>query len=45
MGKLNSWSKLKPAQIDHIEMKFSGPGVLTETLILDLDKVNISQAR
>lgn len=45
VGKLNSWSKLKPEQIDHIEMKFSGPGVLTETLILDLDKVNISQAQ
>ncbi len=43
IGKLNSWSKLKPEQIDHIEMKFSGPGVLTETLTLDLNKINILQ--
>ncbi len=45
IGKLNSWSKLKPKHIDRIEMKFSGPGILTETILLDLNKVNILQAR
>jgi hypothetical protein len=45
VGKLNSWSKLKPEHIDRVEIKFSGSGITTETKILDLNKVNIFQAK
>ncbi len=43
VGKLNSWSKLRPNQIDRVEVKFSGPGVLTETKVLSLEKINLLQ--
>lgn len=43
VGKLNSWSKLKPEQIDRITIKFSGDGIITETKELHLNEVNIFQ--
>ncbi|MCC1483483.1 hypothetical protein [Winogradskyella immobilis] len=45
VGKLNSWSKLKPEHIDRVEVKFSGGDITTETKILDLNKVNIFQVK
>ena len=45
VGKLNSWSKLKPEHIDRVEIKFLGAGITTETKVLDLNKVNIFQAK
>jgi hypothetical protein len=41
VGKLNSWSKLNLEHIDRVEMKLLGPSINSETLILDLSKVNI----
>tara|TARA_R110000796_G_scaffold37722_1_gene95011 strand:- start:50407 stop:51846 length:1440 start_codon:yes stop_codon:yes gene_type:complete len=45
VGKLNSWSKLKPEHIDRVEIKFSGAGITTETKVLDLNKANIFEIK